>query len=106
MRNMKNKGVSELYTGLVLCRTCMGSSMMLRIKLDQVIRENNFPIALEHDVLSTMGSHNQDFIVTMNDLVDELKETVSCPVYGVISIMDKDALKKILEEFLKTKQSS
>ncbi|MDR1701088.1 MAG: PTS sugar transporter subunit IIB [Lachnoclostridium sp.] len=93
-----------MYTGLVLCRTGMGSSMMLRIKLDQVIREFNFPIVLEHDVLSTMGSHDQDFIVTMKDLVDELKEIVTCPVYGVVSIMDKVSLKKILEEFLETKQ--
>ena len=28
--------------GLVVCRTGMGSSMMLRIKLEQVISENNF----------------------------------------------------------------
>lgn len=93
-----------MYTGLVLCRTGMGSSMMLRIKLDQVIRENNFPIALEHDVLSTMSSHDQDFVVTMKDLVDELKQMVSCPVYGVVSIMDKGELKKTLEEFLRLKE--
>ena len=89
-----------MYTGLVLCRTGMGSSMMLRIKLDQVIQENDFPIVLEHDVVSTMAGRDQDFIVTMKDLVHELEQTVSCPVYGVVSIMDKAELRSILETFL------
>ena len=92
-----------MFTGLVLCRTGMGSSMMLRIKLDQVIRENGYPIELEHDVLSTMSSHEQDFVVTMKDLVEELEQLVSCPVYGVANIMDKAELKVLLEGFLKTK---
>ena len=42
--------------GLVVCRTGMGSSMMLRIKLEQVIGENKFPIEMEHDVLSALSN--------------------------------------------------
>ena len=35
--------------GLIVCRTGMGSSMMLRIKVDQVIRENGYQLELVHD---------------------------------------------------------
>lgn len=38
--------------GLVMCRTGMGSSMMLCIKLNKIIAKNNFPLELEHDVFS------------------------------------------------------
>ena len=32
--------------GLVMCRTGMGSSLMLKIKLEKIIQENNFPLEL------------------------------------------------------------
>lgn len=93
-----------MYTGLVLCRTGMGSSMMLRIKLDQVISENDFPIELEHDVMSTMGSHQADFVITMKDMVSELEQQMSVPVFGVANLMDKEELKQTLEKFLATQK--
>ena len=62
--------------GLVVCRTGMGSSMMLRIKLEQVISENKFPIELEHDVLSAINNYDVDFVVTMSDLVEQIKNEV------------------------------
>ena len=92
-----------MYTGLVLCRTGMGSSMMLRIKLDQVIRKNNYPVELEHDVISTMNSHHVDFVITMKDLVEELQAQLTCPIYGVENLMDKVELKGVLDRFLATK---
>ena len=36
-----------MYKALVCCRAGMGSSMLLKIKADQVIKENNFPIETE-----------------------------------------------------------
>ncbi len=51
--------------GLVMCRTGMGSSMMLRIKLEKVISKNKFPLELKHDVLSgfvILGCKSNDFI--------------------------------------------
>ena len=93
-----------MYTGLVLCRTGMGSSMMLRIKLDQVIQENKFPVELEHDVMSTMGNHNADFVITMKDMVAELESSLSIPIFGVANLMDKEELKSVLQAFLKTKE--
>ena len=42
-----------MYKALVCCRAGMGSSMLLKIKADQVIKENNFPIQTEHGNLDS-----------------------------------------------------
>lgn len=43
-----------MYKALVCCRAGMGSSMLLKIKADQVINENNFPIKTEHGNLDSI----------------------------------------------------
>ena len=89
--------------GLVVCRTGMGSSMMLRIKLEQVISENNLDIDLEHDVLSAITNYDVDFVVTMNDLVDQVKDDVKA-VIGTEDLMNKEELKAKLLDYLNKNQ--
>ncbi|AKC95035.1 PTS sugar transporter subunit IIB [Sneathia vaginalis] len=89
--------------GLVVCRTGMGSSMMLRIKLEQVISENNLDIDLEHDVLSAITNYDVDFVVTMNDLVDQVKDDVKA-VIGIEDLMNKEELKAKLLDYLNKNQ--
>ena len=85
-----------MYKALVCCRAGMGSSMLLKIKADQVINENNFPIKTEHG--------NLDSIVGFTgDLVGELKDKVPYAL-GIRNIVDKAEMKAKLEEFLATKQ--
>ena len=85
--------------GLVVCRTGMGSSMMLRIKLEQVISENKFPIELEHDVLSAINNYDVDFVVTMSDLVEQIKNEVKY-VIGIDDLINKNEIKEKLEKYL------
>lgn len=85
--------------GLVVCRTGMGSSMMLRIKLEQVISENKFPIELEHDVLSAINNYDVDFVVTMSDLVEQIKNEVKY-VIGIDDLINKNEMKEKLEKYL------
>lgn len=85
--------------GLVVCRTGMGSSMMLRIKLEQVISENNLNIDLEHDVLSAINNYDVDFVVTMSDLADQIQNDAKY-VIGIEDLMNKDELKEKLLEYL------
>lgn len=83
--------------GLVMCRTGMGSSMMLCIKLRKVIQENNLPMEVEHDVIMGAGGHNADVIITMADLVDEFKNS-GVPVIGIRDIMDTDYMERELRK--------
>ena len=84
--------------GLVVCRTGMGSSMMLRIKLEQVIGENNFPLELEHDVLSAISNYNVDCVIKMSDLVKQIEDEAKY-VIGINDLMNKAEMKEKIEKF-------
>ena len=88
--------------GLVVCRTGMGSSMMLNIKLNSVIEKNHFPLELDHDVLSGVGMHHPDVVIVMNDLVDEFKDK-DVYVIGIRDIMDTKYMEEQLRKFFELK---
>lgn len=91
-----------MYKALICCRAGMGSSMLLKIKVDQVISENNYPIETEHGNLDSLVGYNGDLVVTMDDLAQELQEKGFYSL-GIRNIMDKEEIKKKLDEFLGTK---
>ena len=88
-----------MYNALVCCRAGMGSSMLLKIKADQVINENNLPIVTEHGNLVSLIGFNGDLIITMEDLTEELKDLVPYAV-GVRNIMNKTEILEKLKKFL------
>lgn len=88
-----------MYKALVACRTGMGSSMLLKIKVDQVVKENGFPVNVEHSNLDAIEGGNWDFIVTMADITDDVREKVPYCV-AIHNIMDKDEIKRGIEGFL------
>ncbi len=92
-----------MYKALVCCRAGMGSSMLLKIKADQVISKNKLPIQTEHGNLDSLAGFNGDLVITMEDLAIELKDKVPYAC-GIRNIMDKNEMKAKLEEFLATKQ--
>lgn len=91
-----------MYKALVCCRAGMGSSMLLKIKADQVIKENNFPIETEHGNLDSLMGFNGDLVITMDDLSNELADKVPYAL-GIYNIMDKVEMKEKMEAFLATK---
>lgn len=91
-----------MYKALVCCRAGMGSSMLLKIKADQVIKENNFPIEAEHGNLDSLMGFNGDLVITMDDLSNELADKVPYAL-GICNIMDKVEMKEKMEAFLATK---
>lgn len=91
-----------MYKALVFCRAGMGSSMLLKIKVDQVISENNLPIVTEHGNLDLLNEFKGDLVITMEDLANELKSN-NLSIIGVKNIMDKDEIKDKLDIYLKNK---
>lgn len=91
-----------MYKALVACRAGMGSSLLLKIKVDQVIKENNFPIETEHGNLDSLVGFTGDLFISMEDLAEELKDKVNYAI-GVRNIVDKNEIKNKLEEFLNSK---
>lgn len=89
-----------MYKALICCRAGIGSSMLLKIKTDQVIDENNLPIITEHGNLDTLLDYKGDLVITMEDLAKQLKMKFT-NIIGIKNIMDKDEIKDKLMEFLK-----
>lgn len=88
-----------MYKALVCCRAGMGSSMLLKIKADQVISENNFPIETEHGNLDSLAGFDGDLVITMEDLAHELQAHVPYAL-GIRNIVDKQEMKEKIEKFL------
>ncbi len=87
---------------LVACRTGMGSSMMLKIKVEQVVRENNWDIEVEHNEISAAKYFGGDILITMEDLADEFKGN-NYDVIGIKNLMNKEEIREKLAEYISNK---
>jgi PTS system ascorbate-specific IIB component len=96
--------MSNTYRALVCCRAGMGSSAMLKIKCEQVINEEGFPIACEQGSLEDLAKFDGDLVITMSDFADELAEEGKvASVVSIRNIVDKKEIKGQLEAFLAEK---
>lgn len=90
-----------MIKALVACRAGVGSSLMLKIKLNEVIKENEYPIEVEHSSLDAVSSFNGALIVTLPDVADELREkNLPQTIIGIKNIVDKNEIKEQLEIFI------
>lgn len=93
--------MAKTYHALVCCRAGMGSSMMLKIKCDQVIKEEGLPIETEHGNLDSLIGFNGDLVITMSDLTDELNADSRVPsAVGITNIVDKNEIKEKLSAWV------
>ena len=82
--------------GLIVGRTGMGSSLMLKIKAQKVIDKHGWDIDLEHDVLSGLRTwQNIDFVITMSDLTDEV-EAAGFRAIGITDLMNSEEMESAL----------
>ncbi len=92
--------------GLIVCRTGMGSSMMLKIKAQRVIDKHGWDIELEHDVLSGLNGYRDiDFVITMKDLSSEV-EAAGFRALGVTDLMNGDEMEALLSQVVEEHQKS
>jgi len=93
--------MAKKYHMLVCCRAGMGSSMMLKIKADQVIKANDLPIETEHGNLDSLNGFKGDGVLTMSDLTKELNADPRVPyAVGVKNLVDKAGIEAALREFI------
>ena len=94
-----------MYRILVACRAGVGSSLILKIKTNQVIEENDLPIVIEHSNLDGVPGFNGDAIFTLSDVAQELKESYPDRyIVGIKNIIDKTDLLVKMRQFLTDKE--
>lgn len=83
---------------LVACRAGVGSSLMLKIKLNEVIAENDYPITVEHSSLDELEGFDGPIVVTLSDVATELKDRgIRKEIVGINNILDKDEIKNKIQ---------
>ncbi|MFA6849993.1 MAG: PTS sugar transporter subunit IIB [Selenomonadaceae bacterium] len=89
------------FKGLVACRAGVGSSLMLKIKVNQVISEHKLPIKIEHGSLDSVSGFNGQFIITLSDVAKELEgKKLPQKIVGINNIMNKEEILTKLNAFL------
>ena len=82
--------------GLIVCRTGMGSSLMLKIKAQKIIDKHGWDIALEHDVVSGLRTWRDiDFVITMRDFTEEV-EAAGFNAIGITDLMNSEEMESAL----------
>lgn len=84
-----------MHKALIACRAGVGSSLMLKIKVNEVIRENDFPIEVAHASLDAVSGFTGDLIITLTDVANELREkNLQQTIIGINNIVDKKEIKE------------
>jgi len=95
-----------MYKGLVACRAGMGSSVMLKIQSDKVIKENNLPISVEQSSLDSLPGFDGELVITLDDVANDLKEkSYKQHIIGINNITDKNEILEKLNKFLEEKNN-
>ncbi len=89
---------------LAVCGFGVGSSMVLKMTIDKVVKEMGIKATVENTDLSTAKATQADVYFTSNELLSELKNSVKAPVYPVKKYMDKNEVKSQMEKFLAEKE--
>ena len=90
-----------MHKALVACRAGGGSSLMLKIKVNEVIKENNYPIQVEHSSLDGLNGFDGDMVITLIDVAEELDQKgIPQKIIGIRNIMDKKEIKEKLDSAL------
>ncbi len=83
--------MDKKYKLLVVCGTGMGSSIMLKVQVERVVKEGGLPFYISSDVMSSAKGSDADLFVCMADLVDILKP-IGKPVLGIKNIVSRSEI--------------
>ena len=85
---------------LAVCGFGVGSSMMLRMQIDKVAKDMGLKATVENTDLTSAKADQASAIFTSTELADELRRSVSCPVYPIKRYTDKAEIRAALEQYL------
>jgi PTS system ascorbate-specific IIB component len=85
---------------LCVCGLGQGTSLILRMNVETVLRELGVNADVEHTDVSSASSESPDFIITSNELAQSLTGS-SAKVVIVNNYFDNNEIKTALEQHLK-----
>ena len=80
---------------LTVCGLGMGSSLILRMNVETVLKKHGVEANVEHMDVSAAASANADLVITNAELVGNLQH-LSCPVVVVNNYIDTNEVTQAL----------
>lgn len=85
---------------LAVCGFGVGSSMVLKMTIDKVVKELDIDAQVENTDLSTAKATYADLYLTSAELAPEIKESTEKPVIPIKKYMDKEEVKLAVEKYI------
>ncbi|MGL5385503.1 MAG: PTS sugar transporter subunit IIB [Serratia sp. (in: enterobacteria)] len=82
---------------LTVCGLGMGSSLILKMNVETVLKLHGIQASVEHMDVSSAASANADLVITNAELVDNLRH-LACPVAIVNNYIDSKEIAQALEQ--------
>jgi len=89
---------------LAVCGFGVGSSMVLKMSIDKVVKELGLKATVENTDLSTAKATPADVYFTSQELLSELKASVKAPVYPIKKYMDVAEIRSQMEKYLNERE--
>lgn len=88
-----------------VCGFGCGSSLFLRMKIQDILKENNLEAEVFCGDIGTCTTVPCDAIFTSSELADQIKSRTSLPVISISNFMNKEEIKEKTLSFLSDEQS-
>lgn len=85
--------MKKLYI-ICVCGFGSGSSMILKIKVDEVLRENGIICDIDPQDVTSATSTPADIVFTSREISSQLIGKVKCPLVIVDNFLSKDEIKE------------
>ncbi|MFC0226958.1 PTS sugar transporter subunit IIB [Serratia aquatilis] len=82
---------------LTVCGLGMGSSLILKMNVESVLKQFGIQASVEHMDVSSAASANADLVITNAELVDNLRH-LACPVVIVNNYIDNQEIAQALQQ--------
>ncbi|WP_462398864.1 PTS sugar transporter subunit IIB [Lacticaseibacillus pantheris] len=91
---------------LAVCGFGVGSSMVLKMTLDKVVRELGVDATVENTDISSAKATPADVYFTSFELKPDLEASTDKPIYAIKRYMNKDEVEAAMNDYLATRKDA
>ncbi|WP_056956757.1 PTS sugar transporter subunit IIB [Lacticaseibacillus pantheris] len=91
---------------LAVCGFGVGSSMVLKMTLDKVVRELGVDATVENTDISSAKATLADVYFTSFELKPDLEASTDKPIYAIKRYMNKDEVEAAMNDYLATRKDA
>ncbi|OAB41471.1 PTS sugar transporter subunit IIB [Paenibacillus glacialis] len=83
---------------IVVCNSGLGTSIMIRMNVEALLKEFGLKAWVEHTDVTSMEAHDADLIIGSSYILDSLDSISGIEMIGLEDLIDRQYLKKMLTE--------